>query len=130
MSDPMESTTGQQHMVNNASTANASTSAHQTDGIFIKPKDPIMDEDTTTTTTKNKKRRGRKPKTSVDGNQSDATSQACQSNEIKKGNLKKRRRGSECDIPTSTDEDSTWESVVEDDESEPLAELSFERLLL
>ena len=87
-----------------------------------------MDEETTTTT-KNKKRRGRKPNTSVDGNQSDALSQAGQSNETKKGNFKKRRRESDCDISTSTDEDSTWESVAEDNENEPLAELSFESLL-
>ena len=47
----------------------------------------------------------------------------------KKGNLKKRRRGSDNDTSTSTDEDSNWESVNEDNENEPLAELSFERLL-
>ena len=129
MYDPMESTTGQQNMANDASTANASTVTNQTDDIFIKPKDPPLDEETTTTTTKIKKRRGRKPKTSVDESQSDALSQAGQSNEAKKGNLKKRRRGSDDDTSTSTDEDSNWESVNEDNENEPLAELSFERLL-
>ena len=129
MSDPTESTTGQQNMANNASTANASTVTIQTDDIFIKPKDPPLYEETTTTTTKIKKRRDRKPKTSVDGSQSDSLSQAGQSNEAKKGNLKKRRRGTDYDISTSTDEDSNWESVNEDNENEPLAELSFERLL-
>ena len=78
---------------------------------------------------RNKKRRGRKPKTIVDGSQSDAESQAGQSDEAKKGNFKKRRRGSDYDISTSTDEDSNWESVNEENENEPLAELSFESLL-
>ena len=77
----------------------------------------------------NKKPRGRKPKTSVDVNQGDAPSQAGQSNETKKGNLKNRKRGSDCDISTSTDKDSTRESVAGDSENEHLAEISFERLL-
>ena len=39
----MESTTGQQNMANDDSTANASNVANQTDDIFIKPKDPPLD---------------------------------------------------------------------------------------
>ena len=46
MSDPMESTTGQQNITNDA---NARIASHQTGDIFIKPNDPISDEDTTTT---------------------------------------------------------------------------------
>ena len=77
----MESKTGQQNMANDTSTAIAGTAAHQS--IFIKSKNLNSDEDLTKTT-KNKKPRGRKPKTSADGNQSDSSSQAGQSKETKK----------------------------------------------
>ena len=58
MSNPMESTTGQLNMPNDASATNASTASHQTDDIFINH--PVSDQDITIT--KNKKQRSRNQK--------------------------------------------------------------------
>ena len=109
-------------MCHDQANPNVGTAAQHNEGLFAMPEVPSTNEEM-----QKKARRGR-PKSKKEGTQSDGSSPL--RNIKPKQNEKKRKRVREVGLSSATDDDeSNWESFIEDEGIEPVKNQSFERLL-